>query len=191
MVRELRLRTTRARSTISLSALDSPARLPYGGLVMTSPRTCRTREKPPEVNGRTLAETSQRFARRPEVLVAYLFGSHARGKATRISDVDIAVLLSEAVPRETYLDYRIALMQELTRIFHSDEVQVVILNQAPPLLAYKVIVEGKPLFCRDEVARLRFRTDATRRYLDTKPLRRIQETATAQRIREARFGHRP
>jgi hypothetical protein len=158
---------------------------------MTSPRTCRTREKPPEVNERTLAETSQRFARRPEVLVAYLFGSHAREKPTPISDVDFAVLLSEAVPCGAYLDYRIALMQELTRIFRSDEVQVVILNHAPPLLAYKVIVEGKPLLCRDELARLRFRTDATRRYLDTKPLRRIQHTATARRIREARFGHRP
>jgi hypothetical protein len=138
-----------------------------------------------------LAEASQRFASRPEVLVAYLFGSHARGKPTPISDVDIAVLLSEAVPHESYLDYRIALMRELTKIFGSDEVQVVILNQAPPLLAYKVIVEGKPLFCRDEVARLRFRTDATRRYLDTKALRRIQDAATARRIREARFGHRP
>ena len=158
---------------------------------MISPRTCKTREKPPEVNERTLAETGQCFARRREVLVAYLFGSHARGKATPISDVDVAVLLSEAVPRETYLDYRIALMQELTRVFRSDEVQVVIVNQAPPLLAYKVIVEGKPLFCRDEVARLRFRTDATRRYLDTKALRRVQDTATARRIREARFGHRP
>jgi hypothetical protein len=41
------------------------------------------------------------------------------------------------------------------------------------------------------LARLRFRTDATRRYLDTKPLRRVQDTATARRIREARFGHRP
>ena len=158
---------------------------------MTFPRTCRTREKPPEVNERTLAETRQGFARRPEVLVAYLFGSQARGRPTPISDVDFAVLLSETVPRESYLDYRIALMQELTRIFRSDEVQVVILNQAPPLLAYKVIVEGKPLLCRDELARLRFRTDATRRYLDTKPLRRVQETATARRIREARFGHRP
>jgi len=158
---------------------------------MTSPRTCRIREKPPEVDDRTLAETSEVFARRPEVLVAYLFGSHARGRPTPISDVDFAVLLSEAVPRESYLDYRIALMQELSRIFRSDEAQVVILNQAPPLLAYKVIVEGKPLLCRDELARLRFRTDATRRYLDTKPLRRIQGEATARRIREARFGHRP
>jgi predicted nucleotidyltransferase len=158
---------------------------------MTSPRTCRTREKPPEVNERTLAETCQRFAQRPEVLVAYLFGSHARERPTPISDVDLAVLLSGAVPRESYLDYRIALMQELTKIFRSDEVQVVILNQAPPLLAYKVIVEGKLLLRRDELARLRFRIDATRRYLDTKALRRVQDTATARRIREARFGHRP
>jgi len=158
---------------------------------MTSPRTRRMREKPPEVNERALAETREAFARRPEVLVAYLFGSHARGKPTPVSDVDFAVLLSETVPRESYLDYRIALTQELSRIVRSDEVQVVILNQAPPLLAYKVIVEGRPLLCREELARLRFRTDATRRYLDTKPLRRIQGKATARRIRENRFGHRP
>ncbi len=158
---------------------------------MNPPRKCRTREKPPEVNERTLAETRQGFARRPEVVLAYLFGSHARGRPTPISDVDFAVLLSKAVPRELYLDYRIVLLQELTRIFRSDDVQVVILNQAPPLLAYKVIVEGKLLLCRDELARLRFRTDATRHYLDTKPLRRVQEMATARRIREDRFGHRP
>ena len=158
---------------------------------MISPRTYRIQEKPPEVNERTLAEAVQRFAQRPEVLVAYLFGSHAREKSTPISDVDFAVVLSEGVLRESYLDYRIALMQELTKIFRSDEVQVVILNQAPPLLAFKVVVEGKSLLCRDELARLRFRVDATRRYLDTKALRRIQDTATARRIREARFGHRP
>jgi len=171
--------------------LDSLPPLPYGGAVMTPPKTCRTREKPPEVNERTLAETREAFARRREVLVAYLFGSHARGRPTPISDVDFAVLLSETVPRASYLDYRIALMQELGRIVHSDEVQVVILNQAPPLLAYKVIIEGRPLLCRDELARLRFRADATRRYLDTKPLRQIQGEATARRIREACFGHRP
>ncbi len=158
---------------------------------MTPPRTGRTREKPPEVNERTLVEASQAFARRPEVLVAYLFGSQARGRPSPISDVDVAVLLSEVVPRQSYLDYRIALMQELTRIFRSDEVQVVIVNQAPPLLAYKVIVEGESLLCRDELARLRFRIDATRRYLDTKHLRQVQDAATARRIREARFGHRP
>ena len=33
------------------------------------------------------------FAGQPEVVVAYLFGSVARGRANHLSDVDIAVLL--------------------------------------------------------------------------------------------------
>jgi len=71
---------------------------------MTAPRSRKIREKPPEVNEHTLAETSQCFARHPKVLVAYSVRLSCRGKPTPISDVDVAVLLSEAVPRETYLD---------------------------------------------------------------------------------------
>ena len=149
------------------------------------------REKPPEVNQETLRRATDVFAARPEVVVAYLFGSHARGRPTPISDVDFAVLLSDAMPREGFLDYQIAMTRELTRIFRSDEVQVVILNRAPPLLAYKVILEGRLLVCRDQVVRMRFQVDVTRRYLDTKPMRRVQFEAMARRIREGRFGHRP
>ena len=146
------------------------------------------REKPPEVNEQTLRRATEVFADRPEVILAYLFGSHARGRPTPISDIDFAVLLSDTVSGEKYLDYQIALMQSLAPIFRSDEVDVLILNQAPPLLAYKVIVEGKILVCRDEVARIRFRVRATQRYLDTKPMRKVQADATARRIREGRFG---
>ncbi len=88
---QVSINITSPKRMTSLSALDSLPRLPYGGLAMRSPRHCRPREKPPEVNERTLAEASQCFARRPEVLVAYLFGSHARRKAPPISDVDVAV----------------------------------------------------------------------------------------------------
>ena len=148
------------------------------------------RERPPQVTEQTLREAAEVFRRHPEVMLGYLFGSYARGRPTPISDIDFAVLLSGAVPRDAYLDQQIALTQELTRRFRSDEVEVVILNQAPPLLAYKVIVEGRELFCRDAVTRVRFRVDATRRYLDTIPLRRVQAEATARRIREGRFGCR-
>lgn len=149
------------------------------------------RERPPDVNEETLRRATEVLAARPEVVLAYLFGSHARGRPTPISDIDFAVLLSVAVPREGYLDYQIAVTQELTHIFRSDEVQVVILNRAPPLLAYKVIVEGRTLVCRDPVARIRFQVRATQQYLDTKPLRKVQAEAMARRIREGRFGYRP
>ena len=152
---------------------------------------CGLREKPPEVTERTLREAVEVFARRPEVLVAYLFGSYATGRATAMSDIDLAVLVSDAVSQARCLDYQIALLGELCSVLRSDEVQIVLLNEAPPLLAYKVIVEGRTLFCRDERARIRFRVRATQRYLDTKPLRRVQAEATARRIREGRFGHRP
>src|SRR3990172_6782562 len=145
-------------------------------------------EKPPQVNENTLRAAAQVFTGRPEVILAYLFGSYARGRPSPISDVDFAVLLSEAIPREAYLEYQIALIQGLTRIFRSDEVQVVILNQAPPLLAYAVIVHGRELLCRDAPARVRFRVSATQRYLDTQPLRKVQAEATARRIREGQFG---
>ena len=149
------------------------------------------REKPPDVNPGTLRAAVEVIAGRREVVLAYLFGSHARGRATPMSDLDFAVLLSEAIARAAYIDYQIALTQDLTRVFGSDEVQVVILNQAPPLLAYAVVVHGRELLCRDAAARVRFRVRATQRYLDTQPLRKVQAEATARRIREGRFGRRP
>ncbi len=149
------------------------------------------REKPPEVNPDTLRRATEALAACPEVVLAYLFGSHARGRPTPISDVDFAVLLSPDIPRDEYMDHQIALMGTLARIFRSGEVQVLILNAAPPLIAYKVIVEGRVLVCRDPVARVRFQVRATQRYLDTKPMRKVQAEATARRIREGRFGRRP
>lgn len=149
------------------------------------------RERPPDVNAETLRRATEALAARPEVVLAYLFGSHARGRPMPISDIDFAVLLSGDFPRESYLDCQIALTQALTKIFRSDEVQVVILNHAPPLLGYKVILEGKLLTCRDPIARVRFQVRATQRYFDTRPLRRALAEATARRIREGRFGHRP
>ncbi len=149
------------------------------------------RERPPDANQGTLRRATEALGARPEVVLAYLFGSHARGRPTPISDIDFAVLLSGDVPRESYLDAQIGLTQALTRIFRSDEVQVVILNRAPPLLAYKVILEGRILVCRDQVARVRFQVRATQRYFDTRPMRKTLAEAMAKRIREGRFGHRP
>ena len=149
------------------------------------------RERPPDVNEETLRKATEALGARPEVVLAYLFGSHARGRPRPISDIDFAILLSGTVPRDSYLDAQIALTQVLTRIFRSDEVQVVILNRAPPLLAYKVIVEGRLLVCQDQMARVRFQVRATQRYFDTRPMRKALAEATARRIREGRFGRRP
>lgn len=75
------------------------------------------------------------------VVVAYLFGSVARGQATPLSDVDIAVSLDPTAEPEAVLDRQITLLTELTQLAEL-EVQLTLLNDVPPLLAYEVIREA-------------------------------------------------
>jgi predicted nucleotidyltransferase len=78
------------------------------------------------------------------VVFAYIYGSYARGIAGRFSDLDIAVFLRES-GHERYMD----LLSELP-VDIGVEVDVRVLNDAPPLFRYNVIREGKLLFVKDK-----------------------------------------
>ena len=103
------------------------------------------------------------FRREEPVAVAYLFGSVAKGAAGRLSDVDVAVLLSRGY--NLTLDYRLYLMGKLAEII-GRETDVVILNEVPPLLRYEVIKCGTGLYCRDESERVAFEERTLDEYLD-------------------------
>ena len=64
-------------------------------------------------------------------------------------------------------------------------VDLVVLNDAPPLLAHEVVATGTCLVCRDEDERARFVARTVFRYVDTAHLRRIQRTYLRERT-EAR-----
>ncbi len=96
----------------------------------------------PLVNGR---------ADEPDVAVAYLFGSHARGTAGPLSDVDVAVLLAEGSPAVRHL----ALVDPVAEVVGSARADVVVLNDAPVALAYRVLRDGVRLVIHDELARVR------------------------------------
>jgi hypothetical protein len=123
--------------------------------------------------------------RHQEVLVAYLFGSVARGTSGPLSDVDVAVLLSDGVdPFAAQLD----LMGDIASAIRSDEVDVVVLNTAPVSLAYRVLRDGVLLLSRNDVARIRHRVGVIDRYLDMEPFRRVQSVGLHHRLQEGRFG---
>lgn len=103
------------------------------------------------------------FSKEDRVLAAYLFGSHARGNQTTKSDIDVAVLLSE-VPQKM-LEYYLHLVDNLSRIL-GDEIDLIILNTAPPLLKQQTIKHGKLIYCKDEKARIEFEARAQDEYLD-------------------------
>ena len=103
------------------------------------------------------------FGEENRVLVAYLFGSHAKGNQTTKSDIDIAVLLSE-VPQKI-LEYYLHLVNELSQVL-GNEIDLIILNTAPPLLKHQTIKHGKLVYCRDEKSRIEFEARTQDEYLD-------------------------
>jgi predicted nucleotidyltransferase len=86
---------------------------------------------------------------RPEILEAYLFGSHARGAQQSHSDIDIAVFVDfdEVVPSS--FGYLSELTSALMSGLGNNAVDVVVLNTAPPLLYHRVLRDGVRVLSRD------------------------------------------
>jgi len=127
-----------------------------------------------------LERAAQRLARDRRILAIWGFGSKARGKARPGSDVDVAVLLDGEISLVEELRLRAEVVETLRR----DDVDLVVLNQAPPLLRYEVIAAGARLFARDEEAADRYEERAARECFDTAHLRRTQQRL-AREAREA------
>jgi predicted nucleotidyltransferase len=133
----------------------------------------------------------------PEVSLAYLFGSRARGEAGPRSDYDFAVLLNwapELLARRGEILSR--LTHELVCLLGvgPGQLDLVILNRAPVELAYAVIAEGKIVFERDVASRVEYEAYVLGRYGDYLPILRAQRReileggsyeARAERYREA------
>ena len=108
-----------------------------------------------------------------DVVLAYLFGSEAKGTTNRESDIDIAVLLFDQIPKAEYGQRAVDLNTELIGIFQRDAIDVVLLNNAPPLLAFEVVRHGVVIYDPDQ-RYVSFYIDTFNRYVDTQPLRDLQ-----------------
>jgi predicted nucleotidyltransferase len=127
---------------------------------------------------------------RDHVVAAMLFGSQASGAAGPLSDVDVAVWLDPELSSEQRTALRIELSLAAVEALRTDEVDVVVLNQAPPLLRHRAMKGGLRLFERDPRARVRLETAALLDYFDTAPLRETLAAGRRRRIEEGRFGRR-
>lgn len=128
------------------------------------------------------------LASRPEILFAFLFGSFARGRANNLSDVDVALYVDQdRMPPSGPYGYTSDLIVELRRQLKR-EVDVIILNEAPLILRFHVLQEGKLLFCREPAVRIHFHEKTVRTFLDFQPLLRIQAQCLRRRLESGLFG---
>lgn len=124
-----------------------------------------------------LTDRLTRALRGPEgetVASAYLFGSHAEGRAHRDSDIDVGVLLDRrALPgtRDRF-EAALRLSAHLQSAVGTRHVDLVVLNDAPPGLGRRVVSRGRRLVCSDEEADHAFVRDAMLRAADLEPFLR-------------------
>lgn len=117
----------------------------------------------------TLTAQQQSQLRRFGVVFCYLFGSHGRGNPGPASDYDIALYLDPAVKSSKYFDRKLDIMGVFNSLLRTDHLDIVILNEAPNLLAMSVIQEGKILMDRDRSMRVDFETKVSMQYMDYLP----------------------
>jgi uncharacterized protein len=100
------------------------------------------------------------------IITVYLFGSASRGDAGPLSDYDLAFQVQSKLPTQMRFKLKLTLMDRFTRALKTDRVDVVLLDEAPPLLAHRILKDGKVLYCRNPLQRIRYEFRRINEYLD-------------------------
>lgn len=128
------------------------------------------RELPEDID-RALGRLVPLFEREG-VLLAYVFGSLAKGH--KAHDVDIAILIRE---KPAYL-----LRGKISECLGTERVDLVDLSKAPPLLRFEIVRSGRCLYARDKEVLNRFEMETVHLYRDTAYLRKRQSEVLKRTI---------
>lgn len=106
----------------------------------------------------------------PRIAFALLFGSTARGDTTPFSDIDVAVGLKTGERLDAY-----AVGELIARLEQAvgRTVDLVLLDEAPPGIAYRVFRDGRLLVEADHATRINCEVRAILMYLDWQPVERF------------------
>ena len=99
----------------------------------------------------------------PNVLFAYLFGGLSKGTPRPLSDVDIALYLSQS---SCAAEEKMEILGKLIYILQTDEIDLVILNTANLPLAMNILKYKKVIVDKEPFTRHRFESLTMRKYFD-------------------------
>ena len=115
----------------------------------------------------------------PGIAYALLFGSRARGTRRSDSDADVAIELTTGAARDVRAVGGLAARLESAA---GCRVDLVLLDEAPAPLAYRIFCDGRMLVERDHGALVTRKARALLEYLDFKP---VEERCAAGILRVA------
>ena len=126
---------------------------------------------------------------RHQVVLAYLFGSVARGEHGPHSDVDVAVVFSDDKLGKEDFKRRMALASEISQTLGVVDTDVINLKTAKePLIKHNAVFTGRPILVKDNNLRFAVERAIVREYEKTKPLRRIASLVLRQHLQADTFG---
>ncbi|MBA3887275.1 MAG: nucleotidyltransferase domain-containing protein [Acidobacteria bacterium] len=107
----------------------------------------------------------------PGVISVYLFGSTAAGRPHRDSDVDVALLLDWGLypDRRARFEARLRAHARLGPALGRDDLDIVVLNDAPPLFARAIVTTGHRVVSAEPETDRAFRRDTLLRAADLAP----------------------
>lgn len=132
-------------------------------------------------------ELTEYFSSKDSIILAYLFGSTVRGDTGRLSDVDIGVLLDEKLSKKDRFELELKLMGEIAALIKKNKIDLVVLNEAPLLLAYNIIKNGI-ILKSSETERVKFETKLLSMYMDEKYYIKRHTEETLKRIAGVGFS---
>ena len=106
-----------------------------------------------------------------DVLALYGFGSISQGVFNPLSDLDFGVLLKDDFDKSAYFDKQLELIGLFNDIFRTDEIDLVLMNDAPLRFCYNIKKTGKLLYCREKKEIINFQERLIKLYLDFKYFR--------------------
>jgi predicted nucleotidyltransferase len=128
----------------------------------------RSQKKLPPKVSEKIPEIVNGLSGENNIAALYAIGSAATGDLRRLSDLDFGVLLDTKIPKKERFDIHSSLLGYLNQKFQTDEIDLILLNEAPARIAYSILKDERLLLCHNSKELIDFSEDTVRTHLDFK-----------------------
>jgi len=120
---------------------------------------------PPNVTDRIPA-LIERISKDPDVIALFAFGSLASDTLKPLSDLDFGILVSGKIGKQKRFDKHLELIGLFNEVLRTDEVDLIMMNDAPMRFSHNIIKSGKLMYCAHSGELTDFVEKTVKFYLD-------------------------
>ena len=108
----------------------------------------------------------QIFNTNNHIILAYLFGSVAKGKDGKLSDIDIGILLDDSLDKKQKFDLELELIHKISEILKTNKLDLIIMNDVSISLNFEIIKANTSLYRKNEIDKIDFEYKLLSKYHD-------------------------